>query len=76
MTSCPVNHLMTIENFQEGAPYSLFRKLRQDKAVAWEDENISAHGGHWNVFSKECVDKVMKSPAIFSNAGVTFRYFR
>ncbi len=69
MTSCPVNHLMSIENFQEGAPYSLFRELRQDKAVAWEDENISALGGHWNVFSKECVDKVMKSPAIFSNAG-------
>jgi len=69
MSKCPVNHLMSVENFQEGAPYALFRELKRDKPVAWEAEDISANGGHWNVFSKEHVDTVMKKAAIFSNTG-------
>lgn len=67
MASCPVN-LMTLNSFSAGAPYALFRQLRRDSPVAWENDDVSTLGGHWNVFSKELVDKVMKAPHLFSNS--------
>lgn len=68
MAACPLNHLITLENFFEEALHSPFRELRQDKTVACEIEGISALGGYRNVFSKECVDKVMKSSVRLSKA--------
>lgn len=66
---CPVAHLTDLDNFREGAPYALFNQCRQGPAVCWEEESVSARGGHWNVFRRRQIDQVMKHPELFSNTG-------
>ncbi len=69
LTHCPVAHLMQLDNFRDGAPYPLFNQCRQGPAVCWEEESVSARGGHWNVFRRREIDLVMKRPELFSNTG-------
>lgn len=68
MSQCPVSHLMNLENFKQGTPYELLTRCRQGPSVCWEEENVSARGGHWNVFRKEDIDVVMKNPTVFTNS--------
>lgn len=67
MQTCPVSRLMSLDNFNDGAPYELLKRCRRDAPVCWEEENVSAKGGHWNVFRKADIDAVMKNPSIFTN---------
>lgn len=69
MSECPAYHLMSLDNFNEGAPYEQIAALRSAGAISWEADDVSASGGHWNVFTKELIDQVMKAPEIFSNSG-------
>lgn len=66
---CPVAQLTDLDNFRDGAPYPLFNQCRQGPAVCWEEESVSARGGHWNVFRRQEIDQVMKHPELFSNTG-------
>ncbi len=68
MATCPVNRLMTLDNFAQGAAYPLLHEWRQNGPVVWEEDDVSPRGGHWNVFSREHVDAVMRAPDVFSNA--------
>lgn len=67
-SKCPVSHLTSLDNFRDGAPYELLAHGRQGPSVCWEEEGVSAGGGHWNVFRKEDIDTVMKNPAVFTNS--------
>lgn len=68
MATCPVNRLMTLDNFAHGAAYALLDEWQQQGPVVWEEDDVSPRGGHWNVFSREQVDAVMRAPQLFSNA--------
>lgn len=59
---------MTIKNFSRGAPYEQIAQMRQADPVCWEENRVTAQGGHWNIFGKEFIDQVMKQPGLFSNA--------
>ena len=52
MATCPVNRLMTLDNFAHGAPYPLLRERRQDGPVVWEEDDVSPRvGSQFNLAS-------------------------
>lgn len=69
MTECPAYHLMSLDNFNQGTPYGQIAELRSAGPISWEADESSERGGHWNVFTKDLIDQVMKAPDIFSNSG-------
>lgn len=68
MHNCPVTPLLELTNFASGAPYALIAEWRRAGPVVWEADEVSPRGGHWNVFTQEHVDAVMRASEMFSNA--------
>ncbi|MBT4523038.1 MAG: cytochrome P450 [Halieaceae bacterium] len=69
MNSCPISKhkLAKLELYTHGAPNQLIAENRQTHSVSWEDGS-KGQSGHWNVFTSEEIDLVLKNPLIFSNA--------
>ncbi len=68
MKKCPVERLMSIKNFTQGAPYARIAEMRKAEPVCWEENRVTPQSGHWNVFGKQFIDEVMKRADVFSNA--------
>ena len=69
MNNCPItkHRLADLALYSHGAPNQLIAENRRQHPVSWE-EGCAGQSGHWNVFTSDQMDIVLKNPAIFSNA--------
>ena len=59
------------DSYVKGVPHDAFARLRKDAAVVWVDEPAIDHWpagpGHWAVLRHADVDRVLRTPKVFSS---------
>ena len=66
MSLCPHATLLDLDNFEQGTPREEIARLRKNHRLVWQEDEY-ANGGHWLVLRKSDIDKVLKTPADFTN---------
>lgn len=66
MSECPFHRLLDFDSFTDGTPRALIAELRRSQPVYWEEDDYGT-GGHWTVLRGDDIDRVLKTPELFSN---------
>ncbi|MEZ5571063.1 MAG: cytochrome P450 [Halioglobus sp.] len=65
MSQCPHLSVLNLANFDKGTPRDAIARLRREHRVVWQQDDEL--GGYWLVLHNEDIDRVLKTPADFTN---------